>query len=509
MEPTSVFLLAIAVIFVIGICGELIFERTGIPDVVWLIVVGILIGPIGGIVDRAELVRIAPYFGALTLVVVLFDGGSKLNLQELRSAAGRSTALAVTSFLIAVAVLSVASMVAAWMGLLPDSWTWLHGVILGCILGGSSSVVIMPALQKAGLSPKIANLLNLESALTDVFCVVGTVACIQIAVSGQADVGEAAVTLAKSFGIGIVVGIVAGFMSLFVLRRLRRSSYAYPLILGGLLFLYVLIDEFGGSAALGILAVAVVVGNAPELSKAVGLAHSAQLGRSVTTTHDSITFIIKSFFFTFIGTMLGPPAELSAAHGWGLIFFGVLLGVILLFARLPAAGLATVGTGMTLQAKGLVGVSLPRGMAAGVLAMMPAQKGVVGTEDLPVMVFATVFMTILIFAVGFPILKKQLLRVDPSAFAAPTPSPLPGQPAPFGSHADSFDSLAPDSLAPDSLAPDSIAPPGSLVAVDLAAPPVPAESPPARIDIGGAAGADETYLDPDSAPRPPRRPSEP
>jgi potassium/hydrogen antiporter len=77
----TVFLLAIAAIFLIGALGEVIFQRTQIPDVIWLIFAGILLGDsVSGLVTREQLGEVAPYFAALTLVVVLFDGGSALTL---------------------------------------------------------------------------------------------------------------------------------------------------------------------------------------------------------------------------------------------------------------------------------------------------------------------------------------------------------------------------------------------------------------------------------------------
>jgi cell volume regulation protein A len=75
MSPVTLFLVCLAAIFLIGTFGEVVFSRTKVPDVVWLIVVGILIGPVLGIVSRETLLGIAPYFSALTLVLVLFEGG--------------------------------------------------------------------------------------------------------------------------------------------------------------------------------------------------------------------------------------------------------------------------------------------------------------------------------------------------------------------------------------------------------------------------------------------------
>ncbi|MEM9069340.1 MAG: cation:proton antiporter [Myxococcota bacterium] len=429
MGTVSVFLLCIAAIFLIGILGELVFARTGIPDVIWLIVVGIVLVPVAGLISKESLIVAAPYFGALTLVVVLFDGGSELKLAELSKAAGRGTLLAVLGFLIAVLFVAPVAMIASVMGILPDSWSWMHAVMLGTILGGSSSVVIMPALRKAGLAPRISNLVNLESALTDVLSVVSTGAVIQLlsAQHGEASgAGTAAVTLLKSFGIGVALGGITGLLSVLALRKLRKNQYAYPLTLGGLLILYVLIDELQGSAALGILTAAVILGNAPTLSKAIGLAKTARLGSNVKGVHGEMTFIIKSFFFCFIGAMLGPRAGQSAGNFAMLVAFGVFIGLVLFAARIPNVLAVTLKSGLSKPARSLVMVLFPRGMAAGVLAMMPHQYGIPGTRDLPVVVFSAVFTTILLFAVGFPILKKRLpegdLEVDPKKKAKSDPA---------------------------------------------------------------------------------------
>ena len=408
MGSESIFLLIIAAILLIGIIGEIAFSKSGVPDVIWLILVGIIVGPISGLVSASQLQTVAPYFGALTLVVVLFDGGSELRLGDLSKAVGRGTLLAITGFILSVVLVTVAARVAVMVGLLPDSWGWLQCILLGTILGGSSSVVIMPALKLAGLSTRLSNLVNYESALTDVLSVVATGAFIAMAEAQSAAGADGATTagvlLGKKLGIGLGVGAAAGFMSLLGLRQLRKTQYAYPLTLGLLLMLYVLIDEMGGSAALGILAAAVILGNAPSLSKAIGLARSAKLSSSLQGVHDEITFIIKSFFFVFIGAMLRPP--------WTLLILGFAIGILLLIARLPSVRLATAGNSFSTPSKNLISVLYPRGMAAGVLAIMPYQAGVAGTKDLPVVVFSAVFTTILVFAVGFPLLRPKLPKSD-------------------------------------------------------------------------------------------------
>ena len=414
MDSVTLFLLAIAAIFVLGAVGELIFQKTGFPDVVLLILAGIVLGPVSGWVTRELLSQIAPYFAALTLVVVLFEGGSALKLSDLKHAAPRSSLLALLSFSFSVTAMTLVSMAFAAIGWLPETWTLLHGLMLGTILGGSSSIIIMPAMAAARLEPKLANLVNLESALTDAFCVVGTAAIIDILLGGVSGAAGPAVTLLRSFGIGSVIGLVAGLIWMLFLKVMKNHEHAYPITLSVLLVLYVVIDKAGGSAALGILFVALILGNAPSLSQKIGLAQEVSLDTSVRGFHRQMAFIIKSFFFVFIGAMLGPP--------WGQLALGLLLGGVLLAARIPGVFLALLGSGLAKEQRSIVTVSLPRGMAAGVLATLPVTKGVPGSEGLPVVVFAAVFMSILIFATGFYIAKRKISPAAESEGAVPLPA---------------------------------------------------------------------------------------
>ncbi len=398
MDPVLLFLLGFATIFIVGIVGEFVFERTSVPDVVWLMLVGILLGPVFGVVRREELMAIGPYFGALTLVVVLFDGGRQLRLGDVSRSLPRASLLAVTGFLLNVVVMTLASLGAAALGFLPSQWTVMHGVIFGAILGGSSSVVIMPTLAKARLDPRLSAMINLESALTDVLCVVVTVACIDIVVSGSGGPGLAAIILGRSFGIGLGAGLTAGVMWVLFMGVIRRLGNTYAATLSILLLLYIGVSLLGGNAALAILAAAIVVGSAPALAHAIGLREPTALDDGVQDTHSQITFIVKSFFFTFIGAMLGPP--------WGLVALGLLFAVLLFLARVPAAALATWGGGFEPAERQIAGVMMPRGMAAGVLALMPYGAGVPGTEQLPVIAFSVVLGSIAIFAVGFPLARR-------------------------------------------------------------------------------------------------------
>jgi NhaP-type Na+/H+ and K+/H+ antiporter len=177
------------------------------------------------------------------------------------------------------------------------------------------------------------------------------------------------------------------------------------------MLLYVVVDLLGGSPALAILTAAVIVGNAPALAQSVG-SGGAPLASGVTGVHHQMTFMVKSFFFTLIGALLGAPAP--------LMVLGAVIAIALLIVRWPAVRLSLLRSGQPPHVVGLIWVCLPRGMAAGVLSMMPMQAGIPGTDVLPGVVFVTATVTIAFFAAGFRYWRPRLLTRPPVA-AAVTP----------------------------------------------------------------------------------------
>ena len=80
IASAPILLLAASVVIILGVLGEAFFKKTGIPDIAFLMVLGIIIGPILGIVQPAAVVEIVPYFAALALIIIMFDGGYNLHL---------------------------------------------------------------------------------------------------------------------------------------------------------------------------------------------------------------------------------------------------------------------------------------------------------------------------------------------------------------------------------------------------------------------------------------------
>jgi NhaP-type Na+/H+ or K+/H+ antiporter len=175
-------ILELGLLFFLAHVFAWLFQRTKIPDVLLLIILGMLLGPVFGAVGKADFGKAGGVMTNITLVVILFESGLSLDMKALREGLTATTKLTLVSFFASIAVV-------APIGVYLMGMSWAAGILMGVILGGTSSAVVIPLVAGLGLAPAAGTVLVLESAITDVLCIVGAVAGISTAVGG----GEVAI----------------------------------------------------------------------------------------------------------------------------------------------------------------------------------------------------------------------------------------------------------------------------------------------------------------------------
>ena len=102
MSSVGQFLVEIAALLLLGALGEFVFGKTGIPDVILLVLAGVIAGPVLQVVSPAMLRPGVPFIGAISLVVILSGGALKMKLADVVSTAPRALLLAVVGFVFSV-----------------------------------------------------------------------------------------------------------------------------------------------------------------------------------------------------------------------------------------------------------------------------------------------------------------------------------------------------------------------------------------------------------------------
>ena len=391
--------LVAAVVIVLGFLGEEIFNRTSIPDPILLLLFGVLLGPVFHVFAKEELISITPYFAALALIIILFDGGLSMNVKEAIKDSPRALVLAVSGW--GLTVLTTAGLCKILLG-----FRLLNGLLLGSIVGGSSSIIVIALAKKIKVTGEIETILSFESILTDVLCTVGAFALIDIILSGEISLQSALSSVAIAFGVGILLGSVLGITWLIILERIKGKPNAYMLTLAMLFLTFVAARSLGGTGALSALFLGLMIGNAPSVAKVLKFKTTVSIDESVRAFHGQISFLIRSFFFVFTGLLFSFTSL-------NLVFFGVFLAFIFFGVRGIAVKISTLKSHLNRE-QTLMTIMLPRGLAAAVLASLPLTVGVPGSQAFPEIVFLVILTTIIICTVGIAILKRKRREEHPS-----------------------------------------------------------------------------------------------
>jgi len=105
-------------IFIIGVLVFMahmftaLFERTKIPDVLLLTILGILAGPVFGFVTLDDFGKVGIAFTAIALIVILFEGGTSLEIPTTVRSASETLVITLVTF---VATVALASGVMVWV----------------------------------------------------------------------------------------------------------------------------------------------------------------------------------------------------------------------------------------------------------------------------------------------------------------------------------------------------------------------------------------------------------
>jgi len=110
-------------LLILAFLSNRLFGRTRVPDVLVLMVVGLLLGPVFGLVRAAQLQEITHAFGTLAIILILFEGGLELNLRNTLCHFPGGLVLTFTAFVLSfgmVAAVAWWSLRLEWLPALPE-----------------------------------------------------------------------------------------------------------------------------------------------------------------------------------------------------------------------------------------------------------------------------------------------------------------------------------------------------------------------------------------------------
>jgi cell volume regulation protein A len=367
-------------LLVIAFVANRLFRITRIPDLVVLLVVGLVLGPVLKWVNPEQFRTFTQILGSLALILILFEGGMELNLRQgIRHFPG-GVVLAFLGYALAFGAVAA---VAHWSLWLP----WRSALLLGGVFGCTSSTAIMPVLQQLRVRPPVRVTLLLESALGDVIGVLTVSSLINTAGVGVKFSGFMS-GFFRGAGIAAVAGVAAGLLWWWLWPRVAPQRFSNTVAFGVVLGIYAATHAVGGSGLLAVLAFGLILGNLP--SRGDLAAQEVQF----LSFHSELSFLVRSFFFVLLGVIVefvGKTYVLPI-----LAILGALLVSRFLAVQVSRVALRAISS----QEREVVLMMMPRGLITAVLAVQVVQAKGDEFVFLPAMAFTAILATNLLLVAG-------------------------------------------------------------------------------------------------------------
>ena len=372
MDPESVkAFLAIAAIIFIGFFGNLIFTRFRVPDVLLLIALGMIIGPdlLGGafnLVTIGTLDRIDDYrdfFLTAALVLILFDGGLNLNIKSVMQSMRLASFTTVLTLFLEIVLVALALHFFMNVDI-------LLSLVVGTIIGGTGEAVVIPIVNKMRIREETRAMLVIESVISDVLVIVIAITLMSVIALGDFNAMDVVWELAVKFTVGGVIGFAAGIAWLFVLQRLQNQPLSYMITVAALFLVagFVEIDPINSSSAVAALMFGLAVGNRRFVKHwLTSVTLRLSTDEHIHEFHSEISFFVRTFFYVYLG-LLFRFATFEATH----LVLGIGIIAIIVIVRRGTSQLAAKLGNLDKGDADAMFAMMPRGLAAAVLATMPA-----------------------------------------------------------------------------------------------------------------------------------------
>ena len=396
-----------------------LFSKRRVPDVLLLVGVGIIIGPLLGWVTPDMLGTFGAIFSSVTLVFILVDSGVDIHIDDLRKYWVGMVQVTSCSFVFSMAT---TALVAHFVALLD----WRASLLLGSMVAGTGAAIVIPMVRQMKVSDQTRTVLTLESAISAVLCIVVSLAFIEGFKMGKISFEQIAGNVLASFIMALLLGVVGGIFWSGLLQRVRRLQNSMFLTPAFVFVIYGITEWLGYSGAIAALAFGIVLGNASYFefsflkkwyagvlvrdSKKCRPPQMQTLEPNEKLFIKEMVFILKTFYFVYIGICI--PFTDTMALLYGLVIAAAIFVVRLVLIQI-------VGHNNTPTDRWIVSIMMPKGLVSSVLGSMPVQiNQAAGYELIPYaeriqcMVYSIIFFSIIICSLMVVISRKRIIDAE-------------------------------------------------------------------------------------------------
>jgi len=405
MDDSFRLTLQIVIAVCAGISAQVLGESLKLPGIVFLLLFGILLGSdVSGVLHPSELGVGLEAIVALSVAVILFEGGLNLELRDLGRVSSSLQRLVTLGTLI---VLLGGGMAAHWLGEFP----WPLAFLYASLVVVTGPTVVRPLLKQVNVDRQVATLLEGEGVLIDpVGAILAVVVLDTILNSNAGAIAEVLQGLLLRSAVGAAIGVGGGALLGLLLKRVISSmseDLNNLVVLAGVWGIFGLSQTIRSESGLMAMVVAGIVLRALSIPQE----------RLLLRFKGQLTTLFVSVLFILLAADLSIQSII--ALGWG----GVLTVLCLMFVVRPLSiALCTWQSEFNWRQKLFIAWIAPRGIVsasvASLFAILLTQRGMNGGDALKAIVFLTIMMTVFLQGLTAALVARWLKITSAEATGA-------------------------------------------------------------------------------------------
>jgi NhaP-type Na+/H+ or K+/H+ antiporter len=387
--------LMLAGMLAIGFFAQWVAWRVKLPAILFLLLAGILLGPVGHVLDPDKLLGplLFPVV-SLSVALILFEGSLTLRFHQLSGIGHVVRGLVSYGAIVALLLLAAA---AHYLAGISSDLALLFGA-LTCVTGPT---VIVPMLRTLRPNARIANTLRWEGIVIDPLGALFAVLIYEALVSRHQ--GHAVGVFLTTVMIGVVCGGVAAWVLAFLLRRQLMPEYLQNYgALAIVLLSFALANDIAHDS--GLLAVTVM---------GIALCNMRDVHvDDILDFKEHLTVLLVSMLFILLAARLSWPLPP------GTLWAGIAIFLVAQFVVRPISVLvSSIGSTMSWRERALISWVAPRGIVAAsvsaLFSLRMAHVGVPGNEKLVPLVFILIIGTVVFQSATSRPLARWLKVAEP------------------------------------------------------------------------------------------------
>lgn len=394
-------LTSLAFIFLVGLSMAAICQYLKLPRIIGMLVTGIVLGPYVLDLLDPSILSISSELRQMALIIILLKAGLSLNLSDLKKV-GRPAIM--MSFVPASFEILAFFIFAPYiLGV-----TRIEAAVMGAVLGAVSPAVVIPRMvqlidSKYGTDKSIPQLIMAGASCDDIFVIVLFSTFVSMAQGGHAHISDF-----LNIPVSIILGILLGAITGFILSIFFETAYAYKhlvrnsmkvIIILGFSFLLMSIETWlkGTISVSGLLAVV-------SMACVIKIKSIDAVSKRLSEKFGKLWIAAEVILFVLVGAAVNIRYTLDAGIAAILMIF------IALIFRSIGVSICLLGTELTLKERLFCVIAyMPKATVQAAIGSVPLALGLpCGQIVLSVAVLA-ILITAPLGAIGMDMTYKKFL----------------------------------------------------------------------------------------------------